>query len=263
MPELPEVETYISAVKPHLIGRRIEQIEVFWGRTLSDPNSLVGDLPGRTINSITRRGKYMRFDLGNSFELAVHLGMSGRVDYVDNIEVHKHERARVQLIDGGVFRFIDPRKFGRLHLIKQPEAFFSRLGPEPLDGELTAEWLSRCFHKRKRAIKPLLMDQALVAGIGNIYADEALHRAAILPTRPGGTLTMSELERLVDAIRHVLLKAIEYGGSSIDSAYLGGQMQDEFVVYQRTNEPCHGCGTPIERIVLNQRSAHYCPSCQR
>jgi formamidopyrimidine-DNA glycosylase len=167
-----------------------------------------------------------------------------------------------KLDDGWELRFSDARKFGKVFLVEDPQAVLAKLGPEPLDPEFTPAVLLTCLQGRSRAIKPLLLEQSFIAGIGNIYADEALHRAKIHPLRPADRLADDEVEHLYHAIQAALQQGIERNGASIDWVYRGGDYQNHFRVYGREGEPCPACGTTIEKIVVSQRGTRFCPRCQ-
>jgi formamidopyrimidine-DNA glycosylase len=214
----------------------------------------------------------MLLGLESGASLIVHLRMTGQL-FVQPAEVEPNQHTHVvfDLDDGRRLHYQDTRKFGRLWLALDPEPVLAKLGPEPFHEEFTAERLEQKLAGRKASIKALLLDQTLVAGVGNIYADEALFLAGIHPARQAGDLRRAEIERLRDAIRSVLTLAIQHNGSSLGESSLQnyvrptgepGGFQDEWAVYQRDGQPCLRCGAPIERIVLTQRSAHFCPHCQ-
>lgn len=274
MPELPEVETYVRDLAPLLGGRQVLAAHVLWPRTVATPDAdaFCARLAGQHFITFGRRAKYMLFGLENGDTLIVHLRMTGHLQLKQAGEapdVHTH--VIFDLDDGSRLHYQDPRKFGRMWLTDEPERVLARLGPEPLGDQFTAEALASKLAGRKASIKALLLDQALAAGVGNIYADEALFRAGIHPARPGGSLTRVESERLAVAVAAVLADGIAAAGSSLGTSGLqnysrpGGQaggFQDEHRVFRRTGKPCLVCGAPIERIVLGQRSTHFCPHCQ-
>jgi formamidopyrimidine-DNA glycosylase len=274
MPELPEVETYVRELEPMLRGRQVMAAHVYWPRTIAapDPEQFVQQMAGQRFVEFDRRGKYMILGLESGASLIVHLRMTGQL-LVQPVEVEPNQHTHVvfDLDDGRRLHYQDTRKFGRLWLAPDPELVLAKLGPEPFHEEFTAERLAQKLAGRKASIKALLLDQTLVAGVGNIYADEALFLAGIHPARRAGDLRLAEIERLRDAIRTVLTLAIQHKGSSLGKSSLQnyvrptgepGSFQDEWAVYQRVEQPCLRCGTPIERIVLAQRSAHFCPNCQ-
>jgi formamidopyrimidine-DNA glycosylase len=211
-----------------------------------------------------RRGKYIVIDLEPADRsLLIHLGMSGRL-YVcpTGDAVDKYAHTVFLLDDGNEFRFSDPRKFGHVYFVPDRESILGRLGPEPLSEAFTVEWLAENLARRKRAIKPLLMEQQFIAGLGNIYTDESLHRAGIDPRRAANSLGIADVLALHASIRYVLFQAIEKNGTSFDWVYPEGNMQEQLAVYGRGGEICQRCGSTIVKIFLAQRGTHYCPGCQ-
>ncbi len=286
MPELPEVETTVRDLRPHLIGRSITGASVHWPRTIAHPTrrAFTRDIVGHTIRNITRRGKYLVFalertenerkteDEGRRTEerpkfLLVHLRMTGGFKFHAPEEKRdKHVHVALRLDDGRELRFRDPRKFGRMWLVDNPELVTGKLGPEPF--EITRSEFVRRIRQRKGRLKPLLLNQAFLAGIGNIYADESLWYARLHPLREVSTLTDVEIAALYNAIRRVLKKAIGVGGTSFDVNYrringISGEFQEDLRVVGREGEPCYRCGTPIIKTVVGQRGTYYCPNCQR
>src|SRR6266702_1659714 len=282
MPELPEVETIARGVHARVKGDRI--VEAWFGshrEPFKTPAAKQAKgLEGRTILAVHRTGKHIDCELGSAGERPtergeidpeaqwiVHLGMTGRLLVTTpDAEVAPHTHARLRLKSGRELRFVDPRRFGRLDfrsLAKQEG--FAGPGAEPLT--IDAAQFARLFRGRRLAIKAALLNQRLLAGVGNIYADESLFRAGIRPRRAAGRLTRAVLERLRAALREVLEHAIRMGGSSVsdyvDAEGVRGFFQLEHCVYQRTGQPCRHCQTEIRRIVLAGRSTHYCPVCQR
>lgn len=270
MPELPEVETVVRALREPLVGHKFVGLESAWPKQLVVPDDVAefrARLVGHTAVAITRRGKYILIQLDDALTLIVHLKMTGHLALVPGgQEPHKHVRQRFFLADGAELQFRDPRKFGRLYLVDDPQQIVGKLGPEPLEESFTAVVLQKLFVGRQRVLKPLLLDQTFIAGIGNIYADEALFGAKILPTRRSDTLTAVEINRLHAAIQTALTLGIEREGASITNYVkpdgTKGSMQEAVNVFRRTGFPCYTCGTPIKRIVLGGRSTHYCPTCQ-
>ncbi len=274
MPELPEVETYVRELEPLLGGRRVLAAEVRWQRTIAGPSpeEFVARIAGQRFVSFGRRAKYMLLGLDEGDTLIVHLRMTGHMYVKDAAEApDAHTHVLFDLDDGRRVHYQDPRKFGRMWLTSQPEMILRKLGPEPLSDAFSGDQLAGKLAGRKAAIKALLLDQALTAGVGNIYADEALFRAGLHPLRPGGSLTPGEVERLRQAVAAVLTDGIAAAGSSLGGSSLqnysrpGGQtgnFQEEHRVFRRTGQPCLTCGAPIERIVVGQRSTHFCPNCQ-
>lgn len=276
MPELPEVETIVRMLQQGgseripLPGHQIRKAVLLWDRTLAFPGKeeFISGLWGQLITGVSRRGKFIQVEL-SSGTLMIHLRMSGdlRVEQSQNevgdpIPVMVHDRLILFFDDDVRFVLNDPRKFGRVWLVDSPEQVSGSLGPEPLSVEFTPEFLEKGLHDRRRQIKPLLLDQNFVAGMGNIYTDEALHLAGIHPCALSNSLTRDQIRGLWKAIRQVLNEGIRHNGSSIDWAYRGGDFQNHFRVYQRTGQPCPVCGTIIVRILVGQRGTHYCPVCQ-
>lgn len=270
MPELPEVETfrriflYGSNNQPSLVGKRIVDVVLLWERTLADPDpeTFRTRIIGQTILDINRRGKYLLLQLTPDV-LAIHLRMSGDLWVEPGQDpVGNHDRLILHLDDGNRLVFSDTRKFGRVWLTQDILALLAQLGPEPLDQSFTPEDLYTMLKGRKRQIKPLLLDQKFLAGMGNIYTDEALFLAKIHPETIADRLSFTQAERLWKGMRAVLSEGIRRNGSSIDWVYRGGEFQNYFKVYQRTGEACYDCGATIERIVIGQRGTHFCPVCQ-
>ncbi len=275
MPELPEVETTVRLLRPHLEGRAIQGAQVRWVRTLGglSPRRFTRTVCGTRIVRLGRRAKQIVMDLTRggtpAGALLVHLRMTGRL-YVE-AEDHpaaKHVRVALDLDDGRVLTFHDVRKFGRFVHVADAAAALAHLGPEPLDPTFTPEVLDRLLGSRRRRLKPLLLDQAFLAGLGNIYVDEALHEARLHPLRRADTVRRPGVAALHAAIQRVLAAAIERQGASFDRFYRTpegrpGSYQHEFQVYGRTGKPCRRCGTRIRRLVVGQRGTHICPRCQR
>ena len=270
MPELPEVDSYRVDMSEMLTGRRFAEVYVDWPNQVVTPavDEFAGRLMGQTVESVGRRGKYLLFHLSQDDTLIIHLKMSGRL-LVEPISAppDKHAHVVFRLDDGDELRFCDPRKFGRVYLVRDVADVVGRLGPEPLEHGFTVAWLEEALAGRSRRIKSLLLDQSFVAGLGNIYVDESLHRAGVHPLRPANTLTEIEVEKLHQAIQLTLREAIANRGTSFDQFYLDargkpGAYQTQLLVYNRAGEPCFQCGTPIERIVVSQRGTHVCLCCQ-
>jgi formamidopyrimidine-DNA glycosylase len=256
MPELPEVETTVRALAPHVTGRTILEARFFTPRILR--GKAEPELAGRVIVAVGRRGKYILLDLGGDV-LSIHLGMTGKL--LVNAPVEAHTRALFTL-DGATMNFVDPRMFGR---VEWNSTRIAKLGPEPLEVAFD-EFASRLKARRTR-IKALLLDQTFLSGVGNIYADESLHRARIHPRAIAALLAPRRARRLYQAIREVLAEAIASGGSSIsdyvDAEGRKGWFQMQHRVYQRDGEKCLRCGGAILRILVSQRGTHYCPRCQK
>ena len=270
MPELPEVETTRRGLEPLLTGRRIVAVRVSERRLRWRlPASFEADLAGRQIRSVGRRAKYLLIDAGEH-TLLVHLGMSGslRVLAADTPRV-PHDHVDIVLDSGRCVRFNDPRRFGSMHIVRGETAahpLLRALAPEPLSDAFDADYLWRRTRRRRVAIKLLVMNAALVVGVGNIYASEALFRARLSPRRAAGRLTRAEVGRLVGAIKRVLAAAIRAGGTTLRD-YVGtdgspGYFRQKLYVYERAGEPCRVCRTPIRHAVQGQRSTYWCPSCQ-
>jgi len=268
MPELPEVETIVRQLRPQLEGRRIERARVSWERSIAQPSarSFCEQVAGLRFDRLWRRAKYFVFDFDDGRHLVGHLRMSGRL-YVGDDPDPDYTRVSFALDNGQHLAFSDVRKFGRLALVDDVDGFLPHIGPEPLGPQLTADWLKAALRTRKRALKPLLLDQSFLAGLGNIYVDESLHRAGLHPLRRSDRVPAERAERLAESIRDVLTAAIEAEGSSFDVFYRTpegqpGAYQDDFQVYGRDGKPCRTCGTTIVRLVVGQRGTHVCRRCQ-
>ena len=265
MPELPEVETVVRGLRGPLVGRTFTGVTVLWPNSIKTPvPELKSRLPGQRIEAITRRGKYLQFHLSSSDTLLIHLKMSGDllVEPADD-PVHQHVRTVFDLDNHHQLRFKDMRKFGRVYLVDDPLLVVGKLGPEPLADNFTANDFKALFQRRKGRLKPLLLNQEFIAGIGNIYADESCFIARIDPRRQVDTLSAADLEALYRSIRQALNAGITHKGASLDEVYRGGEFQNHFQVYGRTGEPCLTCGAEIQRIVLGGRSTHFCSHCQK
>lgn len=270
MPELPEVETTRRGIEPHLVGRRVAGLAVREPRLRWPVDPRIGGIvAGQRISGVDRRAKYLLIRM-QSGTLMLHLGMSGSLRIVPgDAPLRTHDHLELALEDGHRLRFNDPRRFGSLHWIDEgaPHPLLAHLGPEPLDPGFTGPWLKETLGGRRAAIKIALMDARVVVGVGNIYASEALYRAGIHPLRPAGRISSPRLSRLADSIRTVLGEAIEAGGTTLRDFYGGdgqpGYFQFHLRVYGRGGEPCPGCGRPIVRRTIGQRSTYYCPRCQR
>ena len=273
MPELPEVETITRKLRPHLLGRIIQNADLRWHRTLALPSQRKFKelIKGQEIKEVTRRAKYFILRL-SEYNLLIHLRMSGDLLVKEStIKPEKHDRLILTLTfpssegeASGVkaLVFNDTRKFGRVWMTRNPEEILGNLGPEPLSKAFTPEWLHTALHGKHRQLKPLLLDQTFLAGLGNIYSDEALHLAKLHPLILSNAVSVKQSEALHEAIRTVLREGIRRNGASFDWVYRGGEYQNYFRVYDRAGKPCPVCGTPIQRIVVGQRSTHYCPTCQ-
>jgi formamidopyrimidine-DNA glycosylase len=265
MPELPEVETIKNELAPYVIGRAVSGVSLFDERIVRSPaKEFCSRLIGQKITGVGRRGKYLIFSLSSGQALIIHLKMTGSLWLKDP---EKFVRAVIGLDDGTSIYFRDPRKFGIMWLTDDKESVGGRLGPEALGEGFSAKVLAERLKKRKAPIKALLCDQSLVAGIGNMYADEALFRAKIHPIRAGGSLTAKEVKRLYKAIREVLRAGISEKGASTDTYFRPsgekGTAHSRFRVAHRRGESCPVCGTPLERIAVRNRGSYFCPRCQK
>lgn len=273
MPELPEVETITRKLRPHLLGKTIQESELRWRRTLATPSPkrFKELVRGQEIKEVTRRAKFFILNLSD-YSLLIHLRMSGDLFLREStIKPEKHDRLILRLsqprniASGGDSNLVfnDTRKFGRVWLTKNPGEILGNLGPEPLGRAFTPQWLHTALQSKHRQLKPLLLDQTFLAGLGNIYTDEALNLAKLNPLAASDSITAAQADALYEAIRSVLRQGIRRNGASIDWVYRGGEFQDYFRVYDRAGKPCPVCGTEIQRIVVGQRSTHFCPNCQR
>ena len=272
MPELPEVETIRRQIEPELVGRRIESMEVFDERLTRPvpPREVERAVTGRRIGSVGRRGKYLMVRLEGGRWLVMHLRMTGNIVFGEPRSDVRFLRAVIRLEGGTTLLFTDARRFGTAVVLEdaEVEAYMdARAGVEPLSERLTAERICELAAGRRAPLKSFLMVQDGIAGIGNIYADEALWRARLHPLSPAGSMRLEHCERLREGIVGALEAGLDNGGASIDDYRdaLGaeGTMQDEFLVHDREGQPCPRCGTEIRRIVLGGRSTYFCPGCQQ
>lgn len=265
MPELPEVETIARSLLPELEGGTILSAEVRWARTLALPSpvSFKKKVAGQKITGVSRRAKYLIIQL-QDYSLLIHLRMSGDLLFRDaGDKPEKHDRVVFELSSGKRLAFNDTRKFGRIWLTNQPDVILGKLGPEPLERGFTPQWLFENLHGRARYLKPLLLDQTFLAGLGNIYTDEALHIARLHPMKASNTVTFEQASALHKAIRAVLREGIRRNGASIDWVYRGGEFQNHFRVYGRDGQPCPECCRIIQKLTVGQRGTHVCPGCQQ
>lgn len=270
MPELPEVETVVRGLRDPLIGRTITGAWHNWPNSVRGlpPAAFADRIAGQTFRAIDRRAKYIVCQLDHDLFI-VHLKMTGRLYVAADAAHHEADRwvhVHLQLDNGQQLRFSDARKFGFVALARTLDEIAPRLGPEPLTDEFTAGVMAERMTGRRTAIKPLLLDQAFVAGVGNIYADEALHRAGIHPLTPAHMLTPDQIVRLHSTVRATLTDGIAAEGASVNwyrkpDGTLG-EAQHGLYVYDRTGQPCLGCSTPVEKIRVAQRGTHFCPACQ-
>src|SRR5690242_3820188 len=269
MPELPEVETVARDLRPLITGATIVDVTSSWPRTLRNltPEAFADGIAGRRVESVGRRGKQLAIELSGDALLTIHLKMTGQLFVVPQGRPEDpYVRLVLALEDGRELRFRDIRKFGRVGLYLADDDPFARVGPEPLSEAFTVGAFRRRLRARKGRLKSLLLDQSFVAGVGNIYADEALWAARLHPLRTARTLRPADERRLWLEIRRILTEAVIRRGSSIDdyTAPEGdGEMQDHLAVYQRTGEPCLRCRRAIRRIVVGGRATHFCSWCQR
>ena len=271
MPELPEVETTRRGVEPHVRGAVMDEI-IVRRRDLRQPVTKgIGTLEGKKILHVSRRSKYLLFEIDGGGTLLIHLGMSGSLRVVSPAdEWRKHDHVGVSLSNGKQLRFHDPRRFGLVLWIKGEVAahpLLSHLGPEPLSEEFHVAGLKAACAKRGAAIKQVIMDAKVVVGVGNIYASESLFRAGISPKAKANRISGPKLQKLVDAIREVLEQSIREGGTTLrdflNSDGNPGYFKQRLFVYGREGEPCRVCGTPIRQVVMAQRSTYWCEGCQK
>ncbi|MCY4189215.1 MAG: bifunctional DNA-formamidopyrimidine glycosylase/DNA-(apurinic or apyrimidinic site) lyase [Bryobacterales bacterium] len=267
MPELPEVETVKRSLAPHVEGRTIERVVFHWPRTCAgDPDETGAQLAGQRIDTLDRHGKYLLFRLskqGRSSFLWIHLRMTGNLLW--NARTGPYTRAEMFLRGGAKVVFHDIRKFGKWQWSRDFPARLAQLGPEPL--EIGAQDFAQRLARRSARLKALLLDQRFLRGLGNIYADEALFRAKLHPLRCADSVGPRKARALREAIRDVLQESIAAGGTSINN-YVDGQGSQGYFqlrtrVYGKTGQPCADCAEPVRRILVAQRSTHYCPRCQR
>jgi formamidopyrimidine-DNA glycosylase len=276
MPELPEVETIMQRLRdgtPDSVpvpGQIIKEVEVNWNKIVEEPSAeqFKSILKRKTIKNAKRRGKFLHFPL-NEGHLIAHLRMSGDMKMEkrmtnNNKPVPEEQYDQVVINFETAWRMImsSVRKFSRVWYVTDPQTVLGNLGPEPLGPNLNPDILYQMLQKHHRQIKPLLMDQTFIAGLGNIYTDEILFQARIHPLQISNTLTKAEAAHLYDAMQIVLNKAIEKLGSSLDWVYRSGEFQNYFKVHRREGEPCPGCSGTIKKITVGERSTYYCPSCQ-
>jgi formamidopyrimidine-DNA glycosylase len=274
LPELPEVQTIVDGlISASIVGKRIKKASVLWAKTIatSSPRQFARRIKNKRIINIRRRGKFIVFDLSDRIFLAVHLRMTGRFELGSaTTPPNRHVHIVLDINEGIRLMFHDTRKFGRFYLTKQINNVIGSIGPEPLDSGFTAKRLAAMLSNRKRQIKPLLLDQTFLAGLGNIYVDESLWRACIHPERSAHSLQWVEVKSLHRAIRHVLRQGLRNAGTSLGMGlgnYSGlkmarGRNSRYLKVFQRAGQACFKCGHQIERLVVGQRGTHVCPNCQ-
>jgi formamidopyrimidine-DNA glycosylase len=270
MPELPEVETIKNELLPYIVGHRITGMTLFWDGIVNQPpvEEFRSRLTGQRITGVTRRGKYLILGLISHELLIIHLKMTGSLLLKPaSAEPDKYTRAVLHLNGETTIHFRDPRKLGRMWLVEDKKAIIGKLGPEPLEADFTPQTLLKRLRNRTAPIKALLCDQTFIAGIGNMYADEALFAAGIHPLRPGGSLSRDEVKRLNRAIKGVLRAAIGNKGASTSTYFrpsgkLGTAHFQFQVAHRLSGDFCPVCGTPIERIKVRNRGTYFCPRCQ-
>jgi len=267
VPELPEVETIRNELSPEIVGRRFARVTVYDAMPVRQPDleGFCRGLVGQKINGLERRGKYLVFRLSSGGALIIHLKMTG-VLLLNPEQTGRYTRVVFQLDNGSQLIFADRRRLGSLWLVDDEKAIIGKLGPEPLSAEFSADALSRRLQKRRAPIKPVLLDQAVMAGIGNMYADEALFAAGIHPQRRANSLSLQETRDLHRAIHDVLSSAIGRKGASVDTYVRPdgglGTAHFSFRVAHRGGRPCANCGTPIQRVTIRNRGSYFCPHCQ-
>ncbi len=271
MPELPEVETTRRGIEPHVANQTIADVTVRQASLRWPiPSSLAKNLPGHAVKSVTRRGKYLLLGTGEE-TLIIHLGMSGSLRIVDiNTQAGKHDHVDIVFANDKVLRFNDPRRFGCLLCQRgDPEAhkLLRHLGPEPLQDGFDGAYLHELSRNKKAPVKTFIMDSRVVVGVGNIYANEALHLSGIHPLRKAGKISLKRYVALVENIKAVLSRAIEVGGTTLrdftNSDGEPGYFKQSLYVYGRAGQPCKGCGESLKEVRVSQRSTVYCPACQR
>lgn len=272
MPELPEVETVRRVLKDKLVGAKIIDVKLFYPKIIEYPTSdlFLASIINQKINDVKRRGKWLMFELDDYYLLS-HLRMEGKYNFKHaNDEVGKHEHVSIILDNGLDVRYQDVRKFGRMHLIKKEEVNtrepLSFLGLEPWDEQLTVEYLKSKYKSKKLPIKTVILDQTIIVGVGNIYADEILFRSLINPLKAASELTNNELTNIIKNTQVVLDAAINAGGTTIRTFSAGsvhGSFQDELKVHGQENKLCATCGRPVTKIKVGGRGTYYCEYCQK
>jgi formamidopyrimidine-DNA glycosylase len=276
MPELPEVETICRGLRPHIIGRTVDSIHCSGLKLrVSIPyTEMCHCLIGNKITDVRRRAKYLLIEMVSGHILIIHLGMTGKLGiYSPSLPPARHCHVRFLLSDGLELRYIDSRRFGSMHVVQPEQAakmestFFATTGPEPFSRTCSAQYLQRCAEGRAVPVKTFIMTGRIMAGVGNIYANESLFQAGIAPGRAAANIALKEWRRLIVCIRKVLSHAIECGGSTI-SDYVNadqqsGYFQINFQVYGRGAKPCRTCGTAVEKVQIGGRASYYCPQCQK
>ena len=271
MPELPEVQTVVDTLRPNIIDKKINRIEVIEEKLVEKPsiNEFEDTLVEQTIIDVTRRGKYIVMELDNGYYLVSHLRMTGRFSYIDDEqEVGDYDYIIFDFVNDGELRLGSKRKFTRVYLVEDlaEAGSLTDLGPEPLSDEFTVDKFKELIAPRRGRMKPLLLNQKFVAGLGSIYVDESLFISGIHPVRTADNLTEDEVTKLHAAIRQVLAEGIEHRGTTkwdyVDASGQAGSYQDQLRVYDREDKECFECGTKIQRTKVGGRSAYFCPECQ-
>ncbi|MBQ4634195.1 MAG: DNA-formamidopyrimidine glycosylase [Bacilli bacterium] len=273
MPELPEVETVKEVLKTKILGKKIKNVNIFYNKIIEYPlnDEFIISLTNQTINDIKRRGKWLLFELDNYYLLS-HLRMEGKYNYKTiNEPLNKHEHVQIVFTDDTDLRYQDTRKFGRMYLYPKSEAYnkppLNELGLEPWDNNLTVSYLEEKYKTRKKEIKSVLLEQSIIVGIGNIYADEILFLSKINPYQKANELVLKDLQAIIDNTKIVLEKAIHEGGTTIksytSSEGVHGRFQQMLNVHQRKGEKCLSCHNEIIKVVIGGRGTYYCPICQK
>ncbi len=273
MPELPEVETVRRGLEALVVGKQIQKIDVYYPKmVLPSEEIFVKSLTGKKIVAIKRRGKYLLFHFDQGIAMVSHLRMEGKYAIHDHeMPLNKHDHVVFEFTDGTELRYNDTRKFGRMVVVPEGEEYtvagLKTIGPEPTPQSLSVDYLATTMKKHHKAIKSFLLDQNMVAGLGNIYCDEVLWLAKIHPLQPTNTIPLGKIVTLRQKIFDELELAIRAKGTTVfsylDASGHAGSFQNQLHVYQRTGLPCERCGTPIERIKVAQRGTHFCPHCQK
>ncbi len=268
MPELPEVETIKNELSPHIVGRKFTSVTVCDAKPVRQPSveEFRHKLVGQRVNNLERRGKYLILHLSNGEALIIHLRMSGAL-LLNPTEPDRYTRVIFHLDNGSQLVVTDRRRLGAIWLVDNKQSIVGKLGPEPLAPEFSAEALAKRLNKHQAPIKAVLLDQGVIAGIGNMYADEALFKAKIHPLRKANSLSPPEIQALFQAIHRVLCSAIDNKGASIDTYKRPdgeiGTAHFNFNVAHRGGKPCPACGTSIHRLVIRNRGSYFCPNCQK
>ncbi|KJU74556.1 5-hydroxymethyluracil DNA glycosylase [Pediococcus damnosus LMG 28219] len=273
MPELPEVETVKRGLEALVVGKKIKKIDVYYPKmVLPNESEFIKALTGKTILGIDRRGKYLLFHFNDQQSMVSHLRMEGKYSvHSHEVPLNKHDHVVFEFTDGTELRYNDTRKFGRMVLVPTGEehtvAGLKTIGPEPTPETLSVDYLVETMKKHHKSIKSFLLDQNMIAGLGNIYCDEVLWLAKIHPLQPTNTVPLGKIVTLRQKIFDELTLAIKAKGTTVfsylDASGHAGSFQNQLHVYQRTGKPCERCGTPIERIKVAQRGTHFCPFCQK